>query len=302
MTLRSGGCRHEAPQTPRSTYHLEFSHTCRMVRNLLSSGRALPGFFGPSPPFEPWRQPAHRGSLRPVSGSLDVLLHAAAVTARYSIPAIGRSLARNPDPRRSDPGVLGWARDLVSYAQVDIVARGIEHLDPGQVYVVMSNHRSLYDIPVVLDALRIPLRMVAKKELFSIPIMGGGMRGAGFIEINRDSGRDALKSLDKAKDSMLRHGLSVWIAPEGTRSGSGELGEFKRGGFMLAWHAGIPILPISLSGTEQVLPARARHVRKGCRVEVTVSPAINPRDYSRRDIPQLMQQVRDAIARPLHVG
>jgi len=210
-----------------------------------------------------------------------------------------RGLSPQSTPRESNVGVAHWARDLIEHAEVDIVTRGLENLAPGGVYVVMSNHRSLYDIPVALHALRIPMRMVAKTELFSIPIMGGGMRGAGFIAINRENGRAALRSLDEARETMLRYGISVWIAPEGTRSNDRSLGEFKRGGFMLAWHADIPILPVSMEGTETILRARGVRVTRGQRVDVTIGEPVAPREYKRQQMPELMARVRESIAAPL---
>jgi 1-acyl-sn-glycerol-3-phosphate acyltransferase len=158
----------------------------------------------------------------------------------------------------------------------------------------MSNHQSLYDIPVLFQALRPRrLRMVAKSELFKVPIWAGAMRAAGFVEVNRENRIAAMRSLDRAREA-IKNGTSIWIAPEGTRSSSGELGSFKKGGFHLAAGAGARILPVSVIGTEAVLPAKGSRVEDGHSVKVVVLPPVDPSAYDKK-MNHLMAEVRSRL-------
>lgn len=139
--------------------------------------------------------------------------------------------------------------------------------------------------------------MVAKRELFRWPLWAPAMRAAGIIEIDRRDRPSAIASLSRAK-ATIESGLSIWLAPEGTRSRDGALLPFKRGGFHLAAESGARILPVSIDGTRGALAVGAWGVTRGVRVRVTVSPPIDPREFEgRRD--DLSMAVREAIARPL---
>jgi len=228
-----------------------------------------------------------------------VLLLAAYETAKISLPTIVDALRGGADPRVCDQRLDSWSRNLLNQAQVSIETRGRELIQPGQSYIVMSNHQSLYDIPVLFQSLLIPIRMVAKKELFRIPVMGGGMRGAGFIELDRKNRHEAVRSLNRARERLLADKTSLWIAPEGTRSIDGTLGEFKRGGFYLAIESGLSILPVTIDGSLRIHRAGMGTVHKGLTVTVTVSPSIDPSRYSKQEVRQMMDDVKQAIARHL---
>jgi 1-acyl-sn-glycerol-3-phosphate acyltransferase len=161
----------------------------------------------------------------------------------------------------------------------------------------MSNHQSLYDIPVLFYVIGPNIRMVTKKELFGVPVFGGALSAAGFVKIDRSDRDAAIRSLDDAR-SLLSDGTHVWIAPEGTRSKSGALGPFKKGAFYLAFEAGLPILPVTLQGTRDVLAAKGVVSHAGARVKVTIHEKIDPRPYTERGKDgreALMNEVRRAI-------
>jgi 1-acyl-sn-glycerol-3-phosphate acyltransferase len=120
------------------------------------------------------------------------------------------------------------------------------------------------------------------------------MRAAGFVELDRGARDRAIRSLDRAKES-LAHGTSIWIAPEGTRSRDGGLGPFKLGGFHLAVGAGARILPVTISGTGRTLPAKGARVTSGATVSVTVHDAVDPRDFGAEVGEPLIAAVRLAI-------
>lgn len=216
-------------------------------------------------------------------------------TLRICIPTvIDSALGRITTPI-CDARLDSWSAALVRYARIEVDVSGLERIPQDESFVVMSNHRSHYDIPVLFQALRPRrLRMVAKTELFRVPIWAGAMRAAGFVEVNRSNRIAAMRSLDRAR-AAVRAGTSIWIAPEGTRGTGGELGPFKKGGFHLAQGAGARILPISVLGTERVLPARGAHVHDGQRVRVMVGAPIDPREHKGPGMRDLMQLVRERI-------
>jgi 1-acyl-sn-glycerol-3-phosphate acyltransferase len=231
--------------------------------------------------------------------SLVTLLLAGYETARISVPTIIDALQGGADPRVCDKRLDSWSRHLVQQAKITIETQGRELIERGRSYIVMSNHQSLYDIPVMFQSLQIPIRMVAKKELFRIPVMGGGMKGAGFIEIDRQNRHAAMRSLNEARERLLADQTSLWIAPEGTRSLDGRLGEFKRGGFHLALDAGLHILPATIDGSLLAHRAGSNQVNKGVTVKVTVSPSIDPASYGKQNVRELMDEVRARIAQHL---
>jgi 1-acyl-sn-glycerol-3-phosphate acyltransferase len=166
--------------------------------------------------------------------------------------------------------------------------------------IVMSNHQSLYDIPVLFQAIPGKIRMVAKAELFRFPVWGRAMLAAGFIRIDRSDREQAIESLRTVGGSLLASGTKVWIAPEGTRSKTGEVGEFKSGGFRMALEMKTRILPVVIDGTHDVLPATGWIVQKR-----QARHGHHPADH-RPDAPygvdrrkELMAEVRRRIAEGL---
>jgi 1-acyl-sn-glycerol-3-phosphate acyltransferase len=226
------------------------------------------------------------------------LLHAAGVTLRISVPTIIEGLRGTLRPEVCDARLAWWSEQLVARAAITLRVSGAEHARAEAAFVVMSNHQSHYDIPVLYQSLPLRLRMVAKSELFRIPIWAQAMRAAGFVELDRGARERAIHSLERAK-TALAQGTSIWIAPEGTRSRDGKLGPFKLGGFHVAVGAGARILPVTIDGTRQTLPAKGGHVTPGATVQVTVHPPIDPADFGAEVGEPLVQAVRQSIASAL---
>ena len=159
----------------------------------------------------------------------------------------------------------------------------------------MCNHASLFDIPLSLQAFpTTSLRMLAKKELSRIPIMGGGMVAAEFPFIDRKNRRQAIQDLEKVKH-LLESGIVMWIAPEGTRSETGALAPFKKGGFITAIKTNALIIPMGIRGANQILPARTRQFRLNQQAELHIG---KPIDASRFDLDHkdaLITEVHQAI-------
>lgn len=218
-------------------------------------------------------------------------------TLAVSFPTVVDALAGRVKKDVCDERLARWAQNVVENAHIHLTVQGRENLRPGETYLIMSNHQSLYDIPVLFRAIGSNVRMITKRELFVVPVFGGALAAAGFISIDRRDRNAAIRSLDDAR-ALLASGTHVWIAPEGTRSKTGELLPFKKGAFYLAFEAGLPILPVTLSGTRDALPAKGLRSRAGAEVRVTVHPHVDPASYSargKRGRQDLMRDVRQTL-------
>ena len=230
--------------------------------------------------------------------SFDIMATLAFETLRISVPTILDAASGNVSTEVCTKRLDSWSQRLLKGAEIRLAVRGREWIVPGEGYIVMSNHQSHYDIPVLFQALQIPMRMVAKKELFQIPFMAGAMRAAGFVELDRQNHRNAFETLITAPRRLTRS-VSVWIAPEGTRSRTGRLGSFKRGGFRMAIHAGMPILPVTIEGTRHILPAGQLRVNRGHIARVTIGAPVSTAHYSLKTMDALIATVRRAISHSL---
>jgi 1-acyl-sn-glycerol-3-phosphate acyltransferase len=164
----------------------------------------------------------------------------------------------------------------------------------GRPVILMSNHSSLYDIPLIFTALPGSIRMLTKKELFRVPIWGRGLTAGEFISIDRKDREQAIRDLAVARDKMSS-GIVLWVAPEGTRSRDGRLGEFKKGGFMLALETGATIIPIGIRGAAGVLPAKTLRFELGREAEVRIGAPIEASTYTLERRDELMEHVAEAI-------
>ena len=212
--------------------------------------------------------------------------------ARVSLPTYVESFVGPVTSDRIDERLASFARRIVESAQINIRVEGRDQVPTDRAFVFMSNHQSHMDIPVLYATVPAKsLRMVAKKELFRIPLWGRVLRSVGMIEVDRQSRSKAVASLDGAI-AQLAAGTSIWIAPEGTRSTTGKLGKLKKGGFHLAKKAGTPILPIAISGTRAILPPGTTRTHAGCSVTLVFG---QPIDVQKLEIPELMDAVESFL-------
>ena len=193
----------------------------------------------------------------------------------------------------TQPLARSWARLNLFMAGVRVEKEGGGSLDPSAPYIFAGNHASQYDIFVLQGYLGHSFRWMAKKELFQVFLWGPAMRAAGYIPIDRSHGREALKSLGEAA-RRIAGGTSVVIFPEGTRTRDGSLGDFKAGGMQLAIKAGVPIVPVALRGTYDILPKGRFVVRPG-RVRVAVGEPLAVTGMKQKDKHDLADRVRDEI-------
>ncbi len=175
---------------------------------------------------------------------------------------------------------------------VPIRVQGREKLDPAATYIFMSNHVSSFDPPLLIPLIPRRTSVLVKKELFRIPVLGQAMLVAKLVPVDR-SNRDAAIASVHAAAEVLRGGLNMTIFPEGTRSRDGRLLPFKKGPFYLALETGCPVVPVTILGTEQILPKGAAFLRKGTATVIFHEP-VRPADYPDRDA--LISDVRARIA------
>lgn len=186
-----------------------------------------------------------------------------------------------------------WCRWISVTAGVRYRVLGRDRVAWNRNYLFLSNHQSQFDIPALFLAIPLDVRMVAKKNLFLIPIFGWAIWLAGFIGIDRSNRERAIRSLDRAAD-RVRGGRSILVFVEGTRTPDGRLLPFKKGPFVLALKSGVPIVPVAVRGGRAVLPKGTLRVRPGT-LEVVFGAPIPTADYTleRKDL--LMDRVRREI-------
>jgi 1-acyl-sn-glycerol-3-phosphate acyltransferase len=168
----------------------------------------------------------------------------------------------DPSGNRSHAIARLWSRILLLVGGMKVHVEGLEKVVPGAGYVIASNHLSLMDTPLVMAHIPLQFRFLAKRGLFKIPFIGGHLRRAGHVAIPREDARGSLKAMSEAARMIRERSVSALVFPEGGRS-TGVLQEFKEGAAYIAIKAGVPIIPVAIGGTLQVLPMGSAVVRPG---------------------------------------
>ncbi|MBN2364664.1 MAG: 1-acyl-sn-glycerol-3-phosphate acyltransferase [Calditrichaeota bacterium] len=187
-----------------------------------------------------------------------------------------------------------WARISVIAAGVKLRIEGLENIRPENSYVVVANHQSHMDIPVINVALPNALRIIAKKELFTIPFLGWGMKAVGMLKIDRTNQKKSIETLKGAENIIRSCNLSILAFPEGTRSPDGKIHNFKKGPFIMAINTGIPVLPVSISGTRNIIPKGKIRINSGP-VKIVIHPPIDTSRYTLENRNKLVQKTRNFI-------
>ncbi len=186
-----------------------------------------------------------------------------------------------------------WAKGILKVAGVTVTVHGAEKLNPQQPYIYISNHQSAFDILAHVVSIPGTMRFIAKQELFRIPVFAQGMRTVGMIPIDRGNSEKARESLNKAI-AILKNGVSVIIYPEGTRSQTGQIKPFKKGGFILALKSGLPIVPTVISGSVNILKKKSFRVNRGD-IHVYFLDPVDVSEFSFEKRNKLVKRVRDMI-------
>ena len=177
---------------------------------------------------------------------------------------------------------------------IDVEASGLDRFDPRAPHVFMSNHASFLDGPLVMMFIPGVPRVILKKSILRIPVLGLAMRHVGFVPVDRKGTEGGKKSIAQAAKLMREKGYSFLIFPEGTRSRDGGLHSFRRGGFFLALASGAPIVPVTIRGTFELMPKGQWYARRG-KVAVAFHEPVAVAGLTAENMGGLMETVRRAI-------
>jgi len=186
-----------------------------------------------------------------------------------------------------------WGKFALLANRVKVKIEGMEHLNGKGPYIFMSNHQGSYDIFALLGHLPYQFKWLVKKELFSIPFFGWTMAAAGYISIDREGTRETVEAMNEAAQK-IRDGMSVVIFPEGSRSPDGSIQAFKKGGFTLAMKSKVPIVPIAISGSRDIMPKDKLTATSG-QIRILVDHPIDIQHCSLKDREFLMKMMRETI-------
>jgi len=179
----------------------------------------------------------------------------------------------------------------VRLAGVHVQTVGLDRLDPNRTYIFMSNHVSNIDPPILIPLIPRRTSVMAKKELFSYPILGKAMRLGSLVPVDRGNREAGIAAVHTASE-VIRQGINMTIYVEGKRSFDGKLLPFKKGPFYLAMEAGVPVVPVTILGSHYVMPKRRFAIKRGL-VTIIFHDPIEPGDFGDRE--SLMEKVRMAI-------
>jgi len=191
-----------------------------------------------------------------------------------------------------------WSRRLLALIRLSVDTKGREHLhsDTQRPIIVMCNHSSMYDIPIsaIAAGVDVNLRMMAKKELYRIPLFGQAMRRGEFLKIDRQDREQAMRDLEYAKQKM-KEGIILWVAPEGTRSKDGSLLPFKKGAFHVAIDMKALIVPLVIKDVWKVQPGKELKLTVGQKVHAEFLPPIDASEFSVEQRAVLIEKVRSSM-------
>ena len=217
-------------------------------------------------------------------------------TVVHALGAFGAGLLRVKNRRGGvyDWAGTDWARDILRAAGTPVIADGLELIPRDRPVIYASNHSSMFDIWALFATLPGSVRFVAKRELFRIPLLGGAMRAVGHIPIDRAARKKAFEAYDEAARTIQRGTSSIVVFPEGTRSRTGELLPFKNAPFGLAIAAQVPIVPVYVHHTFEILPKGAWRLRPRP-IRLLVAPPIPTAGLVPEDRERLRDEVRAAM-------
>jgi 1-acyl-sn-glycerol-3-phosphate acyltransferase len=193
-----------------------------------------------------------------------------------------------------------WARSLLAIAGVRVKVEGLENLTPGASYVFASNHLSYMDTPVILTHIPADFRFMAKDGLFKIPLLGTHLGQAGHIPVPRHDPRAAVKTMTLAADTIRTRNISLLIFPEGGRSHDGVMQPFKDGAAYIAIKAGVPVVPLGISGTRQILAMHSATFHRG-NVTLRIGNPIPTKGLTLHDRKSVTETARESVVALLHL-
>ncbi|MEA3502308.1 MAG: lysophospholipid acyltransferase family protein [Actinomycetota bacterium] len=198
---------------------------------------------------------------------------------------------RNPDSPKIEQTLQTWARLFLRIPPIEMTVEGREHVETNQRYVVVSNHISNFDIPVLFRSIPTPIRFLAKKELYKIPFFGPGMDVAGIVKVDRSGSRSTHQAINEAARETYQRGYSLLVFAEGTRSRTGEMADFHTGAVRIARDNNADLLPVVISGSFDINPPGSKLIYPG-RVRVRILPPVPSTNIEQGDIRKVTNQLR----------
>jgi 1-acyl-sn-glycerol-3-phosphate acyltransferase len=186
-----------------------------------------------------------------------------------------------------------WAKIILWGTGVEVKVRGLSNIDKQKTYIFVPNHLSFFDIFSLLAYLPVDFKFILKKELMRIPVLGWSMKRAGYISIDRSSPAKAKRTLMRAVD-RIKSGTSLVIFAEGTRGYDGHLQPLKRGAFQLAIASGVPVVPMAIKGTKEIMPKGSFTIRKGS-IVIQLEKPIETVTCTKQAMPDLIERVSACI-------
>lgn len=223
------------------------------------------------------------------------------VTLLIFFPLVAAFLAILPfdrDRKNLHPLVSIWAKAVLAVCpMMKVQVAGYENLCPNETYIFVANHQSISDIIAVLH-IHHPFKFIAKQDLFWIPLMGWALWLAGYIPLVRGDHTSGRSALQKAR-GYLRRGTSVLFFPEGTRSHDGEIQHFKIGAFKLAAELNVPVVPVVIDGTNNLIPKGSRFLARHVEVTLTIQAPQAPPEKNNGSVEAFCERVRTEMIRAL---
>jgi 1-acyl-sn-glycerol-3-phosphate acyltransferase len=191
-----------------------------------------------------------------------------------------------------------WARVTLWASASPVIIEGMDRIDWSEPKVLVANHISDFDVLALAGSLPVPYAFVAKKELERVPFFGTAWKAAGHISIDRSDREKAVQSLQRAGEKMRREKTVVIIFPEGTRSRTGETQPFKKGAFVLAQEARVPIVPVAIRGSDRIKRPGSPRIDPGP-IYLNFLPPVEPASFAGQSVDELMEAVRAAMCEAL---
>lgn len=190
-----------------------------------------------------------------------------------------------------------WAQKLVKKTGSTVEVYGKEHLPKEDSFVIVSNHQGNFDIPILIGFLERPIGFISKVEVKKLPIIRDWMVYMNCVFLDRKDRRQAIKAINQGAEN-IKHGTSIVVFPEGTRSKGMEMNIFKSGSFKLAQKSESPIVPVAIKGSYKIMEQNGNMI-KPAHIKVTILPQIKAEDYKDKDLKELAQEVQELIFKEL---
>lgn len=192
-----------------------------------------------------------------------------------------------------------WSRVFLTVPPMRYDVTGTEYVKPETQYFFLSNHLSNFDVPLLFRAIPTPIRYLAKKELYKIPVFAQALKVAGIVKIDRGAGASSYAAINEGVANAKKNGYSLIVFPEGTRSRDGDLHPFKKGAFRMAIMTQLPVVPVTVNGTWEVWPPESKLFYKG-HANVVIHEPIPTEGMTAKDIDLLRSRVHDIIDEQFH--